>query len=231
MPPIPPLTLKLLWAVVALILLPIVLPDSVLVQMLMWPLDPSMMGGAESATPAPYAFMPWQLLTHMLINPGVGGILFVALTVYFFGRQLEETWGERRYGLFLLTVAGVGAVVQLLVLTIAVEVGITPYHPVAGASAVMYGTLFAVAYLNPHQRVMLIIPPIPMKMWVMCAVFTGMEMLFGVFGSGNGLAHLGFLGGILGAWLHIRYWRGLPPFRPRGPKPPAPRKSHLRSVN
>ncbi|KFN49243.1 rhomboid family intramembrane serine protease [Arenimonas composti] len=224
MPPIPPLTMKLLWAVAAMLILPYALPPSILVQMVMWPLG-DWVFGVDSGQALP-SFMPWQLLTHVLYNPGVGGVLFVGLTLFFFGSALEATWGERRYGLFLLAVVIGGGIIELLVLSICVRAGWTPFHPVTGASAVMYGILFACAYLDPNRRVMLLIPPIPMKMWVLVAVFTALELLFGIFGSINGVAHVGFLGGMLAAWLHIRYWRGQPPFRPRGPKRP-----NLRSVN
>ncbi len=223
---LPPLTIKLLWLVAAMILIPLLLPPTLTPQLLLWPLGEGTIGVNEYGLPATIGFMPWQLLTHVLVNPGAGGIIFIALTLVFFGASLEQQWGERRYGLFLLTVALVGGLVELAVLTLAVRAGLTPFHPVGGASATMFGILFAVAYLNPYQKVMLIIPPIPMQMWVLVAVFTGLELLFGVFGSINGIAHLGFLGGMLAAWLHIRYWRGQPPFKPRGPKKP-----HLRSVN
>ena len=218
MPPIPPLTLKLLWAVAAMILVPLVLPDAWLAQLVMWPL-----GDVGDGAPA---FMPWQVVTHVLINPGVGGILFVGLTLFFFGADLERLWGEKRYGQFLGVVTLGGGLVQLGVLTLFVRMGWTPFHPVAGASAVMYGVLFASAYLDPHRRVFLLIPPIPMKMWILVAVFTVLELGFGVFGSINGWAHVGFLGGMLAAWLHIRWWRGQPPFRRQPPKRP-----NLRSVN
>lgn len=218
MPPIPPLTLKLLWTVAAMIVVPLLLPRALLAQAVMWPL-----GDAGSGLPV---FMPWQIATHLLVNPGVGGVLFVGLTLFFFGADLERLWGSKRYGQFLAVVALGGGLVQLLVLTVLARAGTVDWHPVAGATAVMYGVLFASAYIDPHRRVMLLIPPVPMKMWVLVAVFTAMELAFGVFGSPNGLAHVGFLGGMLVAWLHIRWWRGQPPFR----RPP-PKKPDLRIVH
>lgn len=215
---LPPLTKKLLWAVAAMLILPLVVPQAIQVQLLLWPLGAVPFGTDEFGQPGSIGFMPWQLLTHVLINPGVGGILFVGLTLLFFGASLEAAWGERRYGLFLLTVALASGVIELLLLTVGSRAGLIPFMPVGGASAVMYGILFAAAYLNPRQRVMLMIPPIPMEMRTLVAVFCGLELAFGVFGSPNGFAHLGFLGGMLVAWLHIRYWRGQPPFRPRGPR-------------
>ena len=217
----PPLTKKLLWLVVAMLVLPLLIPRELQVHLMLWPLGEIQYGTDSFGMPATIGFMPWQLLTHVIFNPGVGGILFVALTLVFFGSTLEQVWGERRYGLFLLTVTVGGGLFQLLLLTVGTRMGLIPFLPVAGASAVMYGVLFAVAYLDPHRRVMLIIPPIPMKMWVLVAVLCAIELAVGMFGSPNGLAHFGFLGGMLAAWLHIRYWRGEPPFKPR--RPPGPR--------
>lgn len=218
---LPPLTKKLLWVAAAMLLLPLVMPAWLQAHLMMWPLGEMQYGADEYGQPASIGFMPWQLLTHVFILKGAGGIIFVALTLVFFGASLEASWGERRYGLFLLTVTLAGGLIELLVLSVGQRMGWVPFMPVAGASAVMYGILFAVAYLNPRQRVMLMIPPIPMEMRVLVAVLVGLELVFGVFGSPNGFAHLGFLGGMLVAWLHIRYWRGQPPFKPR--RPPGPR--------
>lgn len=215
---LPPLTKKLLWAVAAMLVLPLVLPREIQAYLLLWPLGEMPFGTDEFGQAGSIGFMPWQLLTHVFINPGVGGILFVGLTLLFFGSTLEAAWGERRYGLFLLTVALASGAIELLLLTVGHRAGLIPFMPVAGASAVMYGILFAAAYLNPRQQVMLMIPPIPMQMQTLVAVLCALELAFGVFASPNGFAHLGFLGGMLVAWLHIRYWRGQPPFKPRGPR-------------
>ena len=34
-------------------------------------------------------------------------------------------------------------------------------------------------------------------------------------GTQEGVAHFAHLGGMVGAWLLIQYWRGRPPFRKR----------------
>jgi len=214
---LPPLTMKLLWAAAISMLLPYVLPQSLLIQLLLWPLGETSLGFDASGLPASIGFMPWQLVTHVFVNPGVGQLLFIGLTLAFFGAGLEFSWGQRRYGLFLLTCALGAGLAQLLLLVAGTQAGLLPFSPVSGATGVMFGILFACAYLNPRQQVMLMIPPIPMQMRTLVAVFCALEIAFGVFGSPNGFAHLGFLGGMLAAWLHIRYWRGQPPFKKRGP--------------
>ena len=47
---------------------------------------------------------------------------------------------------------------------------------------------------------------------IFVAVFGGLELLQGVLGTSSGVAHFAHLGGMLGGWLMMRYWRGQPPF-------------------
>jgi membrane associated rhomboid family serine protease len=68
--------------------------------------------------------------------------------------------------------------------------------------------------LFPNRIIMPLFPPIPMKAKVFVAVFGGLELLFGLTG-GSGIAHFAHLGGMLGGFLMIRYWRGESPFRRR----------------
>jgi membrane associated rhomboid family serine protease len=53
-----------------------------------------------------------------------------------------------------------------------------------------------------------------MKARTFVAVFGGLELLQGVFGPA-GVAHFAHLGGMLGGWLMIRFWRGQAPFPSR----------------
>jgi membrane associated rhomboid family serine protease len=220
-----PLTIKLLWAAAITLVLPLLLPDALLLQLMLWPVGELPVGAGSDGLPVTMGFMPWQLATHVVVNAGIGDLLFIALTLVFFGNGLEWRWGQRRYGLFLLACVAAAALVQLAVLTFGVRAGLLPFSPVAGAHGVMFGILFACAYLDPHQRVRLLIPPIDMEMRTLVAVFVAIELALGIFGSRNGWAQVGFLGAMLGAWLHIRYWQGKPPFGTR--KPPRPK---LRSV-
>jgi membrane associated rhomboid family serine protease len=53
-----------------------------------------------------------------------------------------------------------------------------------------------------------------MKAKVFVAVFGALELLLGMSGR-SGIAHFAHLGGMLGGFLMIRYWRGQPPFSRR----------------
>jgi membrane associated rhomboid family serine protease len=82
-----------------------------------------------------------------------------------------------------------------------------------GASGGLFGFLLAFGMLFPERTIMPLFPPIPMKAKYFVALFGGIELFFGVFFQrGGGVAHFAHLGGMLGGYLMMRYWRGQPPF-------------------
>ncbi len=196
------------------------LGDGRLIGLMLWPLGD---GSYDPAGMAP-AFMPWQLLSYAFLHGGFMHLAFNMLALAMFGAPLEYTWGERRYlAYYLVCVLGAG-VCQLLVGSWALSNGIAPY-PTIGASGGVFGLLLAYGMLFPNQRVMLLIPPIPMKARTLVIVYGLFELGVGLTGLQPGVAHFAHLGGMLFGWLLIRYWRGQPPFG--GPKPRPP---HIRIV-
>ena len=81
-----------------------------------------------------------------------------------------------------------------------------PAVPVVGASGGIYGLLLAFGVYFPQRKVVLLIPPIPMKARTFVFVFAAIELFFGVTGTASGVAHFAHLGGMLGGWLMI-LWR------------------------
>jgi membrane associated rhomboid family serine protease len=80
-----------------------------------------------------------------------------------------------------------------------------------GASGALFGLLLSFGMLFPNRIIVPLIPPIPMKARTFVAVFGALELVLGFWGTGN-TAHFAHLGGMLGAWLMISYWRGRLPF-------------------
>ena len=58
----------------------------------------------------------------------------------------------------------------------------------------------------PNERILLLIPPIPIKAKYMVIGSIVIELMLGIDSSGN-VAHFAHLGGMLFGWLVIRYWR------------------------
>ncbi len=206
---LPPVTKALLVANFGMFLLQFLLGVSAFYPLMLWPLD---VGVAAPAAASPWSFQPWQLVTYGFLHGGLWHLLFNMLALVMFGAQLEYTWGDRRFLLFYMTCVVGAGLVQLVVATWAVSEGGGAY-PTLGASGGVFGLLLAYGMLFPNQRVMLLIPPIPMKARTLVIVFGVMSLFLGVTGTAAGIAHFAHLGGMLFGWLLIRYWRGQPPFR------------------
>ena len=133
-------------------------------------------------------------------------LFFNMLALWMFGAEIERLWGARRYIHFLLASALAAAAVQLLWTLM-----IGSRAPTVGASGATFGLLLAFGMMFPNRTIMPLFPPIPMKAKYFVALFGALELIFGVTG-GSGIAHFAHLGGMLGGFLMIRYWRGQAPF-------------------
>jgi membrane associated rhomboid family serine protease len=152
-------------------------------------------------------FAPWQLASYALLHGGALHLAFNMYGLWMFGSELERLWGPRRLLHYYLVSVLVAGVVQLIVASAAP----IPY-PTVGASGGLFGLLLGYAMLFPQRRLMLLFPPIPMPAWLFAVVFGALELTLGVAGDTSGVAHFAHLGGMLGGWLMLRYWRGQPPF-------------------
>ena len=153
-------------------------------------------------------WMPWQLVSYAFLHGDFTHLLFNMLGLWMFGAEIERVWGPRRMVQFLAVSALSGGVAQMIVTALAGSLG-----PTVGASGALYGLLLAYALLFPTRTIMPLIPPIPMKARTYVMVFGGLEFILGFTrGGSGGVAHFAHLGGMLGAWLLIRYWRGQAPF-------------------
>jgi membrane associated rhomboid family serine protease len=122
-----------------------------------------------------------------------------------FGGELEQLWGRNRYLVFLAAGIVFGALTYLIITSV-----INLPSAFLGFSSAIYALLLAAAVLFPTRTVMMLIPPIPMKMRTLVIVFAVIAVLFAVYaGAYASLAHLG---GAIGGWLTIRYWGGQAPF-------------------
>ena len=202
---LPPVTRALLIANGVAFLLQLVLEYTALGPLMLWPL------GA--------GFMPWQLVTYAFLHGDIAHLLFNMLALLMFGAPVEHTWGEKRFLTFYAVCVVGAALCQLAVGAWTMSQGGQAY-PTLGASGGVFGLLLAYGMLFPHQRVMLLIPPIPMKARTLVIVYGAIALLLGFTGLQPGVAHFAHLGGMLFGWLLIRYWRGQPPFGKRGPPRP-----------
>jgi membrane associated rhomboid family serine protease len=148
------------------------------------------------------AFRPWQLLSYAFLHGSIGHIFLNMFALFMFGRALEAYWGARRFVIFYLVCVLAAALTQL-----AVEGNGGPQLPVLGASGGVFGVLLAFAWYFPKQRLILIPIPIPLPAWLFVTLYALAELIFGITGTEQGVAHFAHLGGMLGGALCILYWR------------------------
>jgi membrane associated rhomboid family serine protease len=191
MPPLPPVTKALLLVCTAVFLLQQLVPVGALFAL--WPL------GSGS-------FWPWQVLSYAFLHGDYMHLFFNMLGLWMFGSELERLWGQKRYLQLLAASVVAAAIVQLLFNMVAGSGA-----PTVGASGGLYGLLLSFGMLFPNRVIVPLIPPIPMKARTFVIVFGAIELLSGLWGP-SGVAHFAHLGGMLGAWLMLSWWRGRLPF-------------------
>ena len=148
-------------------------------------------------------FMVWQFVSYMFLHGGVFHILINMLMLYMFGNELERLWGTRQFVRYYF-ITGIGAGVCSWI------VGINTFTIIIGASGAIYGLLLAYGVTYPDRIVyMSFLFPIKVKWMVL---IMGAVAFFSSIGrSGDGIAHVAHLGGMLVGFAYLRggNWRSL----------------------
>src|SRR5579863_4286479 len=140
----------------------------------------------------------WQLVTYMFLHAGLLHILFNMLTLYWFGPDLERTWGLQRF-LKYYFVCGIAAGICVVI----AELIAGSNTRTLGASGAIYGVLLAYGLLFPDRQILFFFI-IPMKVrhfvWIM-----GLLAFYSSIAGGNsGVSNVAHLGGLLVGYLYIR---------------------------
>jgi len=146
-----------------------------------------------------YNLAIWQLVTYMFLHGGLLHILFNMLTLYWFGPDLERTWGMQRFLKFYF-VCGIGA--GICVVLAEFIFGFSNARTL-GSSGAIYGLLLAYGLLFPDRQILFFFV-IPMKVrhfvWIM-----GLLAFYSSIAGGNsGVSNVAHLGGLLVGYVYIR---------------------------
>lgn len=205
---LPPVTRALLIANIAVFGLQQLIGDPMVILFALWPLGPHV-PIAEGST---VGFELWQLVSYGFLHGSlVPHLAFNMLALWMFGGPIERLFGSRPFAVYYFTCVIGAALAQLAV----IEWFTGGFYPTVGASGGVFGLLLAFGMMYPHQRIMLIFPPIPMPAWLFVTAYGAIELFLGVTGSRSGIAHFAHLGGMAAGFVLILYWRGRLPFKPR----------------
>jgi membrane associated rhomboid family serine protease len=156
-------------------------------------------------------FALWQPATYMFLHDpgGVGHILMNMLGLFFFGPQLEMTWGSRRFLKYYFA-CGIGAALCVVLANYLIG---DPLSRTIGASGAIYGVLLAFGVMFPDEVILVMgIVPIKAKYFVMLMGAIAFLSTFGV--DATNVSHFAHLGGMAWGYGYIRLagrdlrWRG-----------------------
>ncbi len=148
----------------------------------------------------------WQIVSYMFVHGGFAHIFFNMLTLFLFGRQLEQRMGSSEYLLFYF-VSGIGAGLVTLLVNYNTGMGMVP---VVGASGAIFGLLLAFAAYFPDARIF-IFGILPIRAPTAVLIFAGIEVFFMLTQMRSGVAHLTHLAGLLFAYLYLLLRLGINP--------------------
>lgn len=173
--------------------------------------------------PASPFFRFWQPITYMFMHGGFWHIFFNMYSLFIFGIVLERSLGSKKFIVFYF-LTGLGALalhtgleyLQILYYSdeavkgsaiAASSVNRLMMTPTLGASGAIYGVLIGYAMLYPDSVLTLIFPPVSLKAKWFVLIFAVIELVTGIFGTMDGVAHFAHLGGMLFGWLLILWWK------------------------
>ena len=147
--------------------------------------------------------MIWQPFTYMFLHGGAMHLFMNMLILWLFGTELEMLWGQREfYRFYFITGIGAGlfSVVPYFIGVLTQGASFAPV--IIGASGAIYGILLAFALTWPNRTVYLyFIMPMKVKyLMLIMGIITFLSV-----GNQDGVSHLTHLGGLLVAWLYLRF--------------------------
>jgi membrane associated rhomboid family serine protease len=177
-------------------------------------------------------FHLYQFVTYMFLHANLTHIFFNMFALWMFGVVVENVWGPKKF-LFYYISCGIGAgLMQEVVQLFDFYFRITAQDPsitftelfaigqqlstqlngwaTIGASGAVYAILLAFGMIFPNERIFIFPLPVPIKAkWFVCG-YAAIELFSAISSSGDGVAHMAHLGGMLFGFLMIRYWNNHP---------------------
>lgn len=159
----------------------------------------------------------WQPLSYLFLHDPLGfsHILLNMLSLFMFGKTLEETWGTQRFLRFYFY-CGIGAGLCVI---LAGYLTSTQFVPTIGASGAIFGLLLAFGMLFPDATVLFsFLFPIKAKYMVM---IVGAITFLSSLQVNSGVSHIAHLGGMFVAFLLLKTAQGKSAMSRGGPSGPS----------
>jgi membrane associated rhomboid family serine protease len=201
---LPPVTRALLIANVLMFVLQQVAGDFINAQFALWPLGPTQWFHDDNGRAVQVGFAPWQLVSYGFLHGSVAHIAFNMLALWMFGGPVENALGARRYTFYYFACVVGAAVAQLATIHFFKP---DDFYPTLGASGGVFGLLLAYAMIYPGARIVLLFFPVPIPAPIAVVGYMAVELVLGITGTQEGVAHFAHLGGAAAGFVLLRWWR------------------------
>ena len=163
-------------------------------------------------------FRIWQPVTYLFMHGNFWHIFVNMWCLLMFGSVLERAIGTKKYLIFYF-VTGLGALlIHFLVQYFQAQALLADpsraaeYYrllgtPTLGASGAIFGIQIGYAMLYPNALWTLVFPPITLKAKWFVLIFMVIELVTGITGTMDGIAHFAHLGGALFGFILIWWWK------------------------
>jgi membrane associated rhomboid family serine protease len=174
----------------------------------------------------------YQFLTYQFLHASFTHLFFNMFALWMFGCVVENVWGQKKF-LFYYISCGIGAgVMQEIVQFVDFYLRVSAQEPditftelfvvgqqlsqqlnswtTIGASGAVYAILLAFGMIFPNERIFIFPLPVPIKAKWFVMGYAAIELFMAMSSSGDGVAHMAHLGGMLFGFLMIRYWNRHP---------------------
>lgn len=172
-------------------------------------------------------FELYQYVTSIFLHANITHLFSNMFALWMFGQILERDLSSQRFLLYYL-ITGIGAgVLHSGVLAwelhdlklyadsmghLFTDTDWNIYNQridtlTLGASGAVFGILMGFGVLHPNERIMLLIPPIPMKAKYFVMGYGLIELVLGFTGSGTNIAHFAHIGGMIFGYFLLAYWK------------------------
>lgn len=176
-------------------------------------------------------FNPAQFFTYMFLHANLAHLFFNMFALVMFGGVIEKAMGSKRFLIYYVACGLVAALVQQGVYALFInhyeslaEMGTLTLDdirncwfmlnaPMVGASGAIFGILLAFGMLYPNAPIYIFFVPYPVKAkWVVIG-YGALELLQGLGGVADNVAHFAHLGGMIAGIILIIWWKRKGVFR------------------
>ena len=146
-------------------------------------------------------FQPYQIITSMFLHGSVMHLLGNMIALWFTGNFIDKSISSKKF-LILYFISGISSSVLCML--------VSP-SPAVGASGAISGIMAALLFFAPESKILLFFV-IPMKIKNFIYGLAAFSLVFGILSIinsnlGFGIAHFGHLGGLIGGYLTVLYWK------------------------